>query len=78
MATQMLPSVRDLHAEQEDHIKKINRYLAGLLDHSDDWSISEVSFCFGNDWNLLAPLPAKICDLCGKVAKAKVLPYLEA
>jgi hypothetical protein len=43
MATQLLPSVRDLHAEQEDHIKKINRYLAGLLDHSDDWSISEVS-----------------------------------
>ena len=37
----MLPAVKELHAEPEDHHKVISRWLRGLLRQAEDWTLSD-------------------------------------
>ena len=41
LKTHMFPTVKDLHAEPEDHHKVISRWLRALLKQAEDWTISE-------------------------------------
>ena len=37
----MLPAVKELHAEPEDHHKVISRWLRALLRQAEDWTLSD-------------------------------------
>ena len=41
LKSEMLPGVKDLHAEPEDHHKIISRWLRALLKQAEDWSVSD-------------------------------------
>jgi hypothetical protein len=41
MVSHLLTSIKDCHAEPEDHVIKINRWLFGFLSNINEWSISD-------------------------------------
>lgn len=46
MKKELLPSIKPLHLEPEDHIKIITRWLRALLKMTEEWSVSECLNCF--------------------------------